>query len=1131
MKKNHTTWLVLDLFAFNPEPGSKSGTLKISGWYHNPTLVDKPLVKVVAGSEAIGSLNFCLKRPDVEAIYGNLTYNPGFNDKFIISKKLRTIRFVDARSGKVLKSRKCSWIDSDRYNTAKNPFLMVYRKLFLDDSIKNLFYFGKITAQIKYRFNHKSQPEQTPFESYLQGPVMTDSDAWIKHNKITGRVQKLLRKAALEFTYQPKFSVLMAVNNTAPEWLRKMVKSVDNQIYSNWEICITDDASENAETVEFLEELKTDSRINVRFQKTFGGIACATNSAAEIASGDFFVFLNQGDLLEPHALFEFVHLLQKLPDLDLIYGDEGKITTDDKRYDLYFKPDFSPALLLGYNYIGHPLCIRRNIFESAGKLRQGFKFAWDYDLMLRAVEKTNQISHVAGILYYSRVLPDSIGLSINDKSGICTSAKKVLEEYFIRTGNIQDIYRPDFAIKDSLPIFQINGRDSGPEVDIIIPAKNRSGITKRCIDSILQKTSYKNYRILLIDNDSDDPDSVEYYRSLCNRQIRIVAIPGRNSTFSFSYLMNEAVKYATAPYILFLNNDTEVIEPHWLSRMMAYMAFNNVGAVGAKLLFEDKTIQHAGIFLNYGIEKMPHHEFYGWHSETVTPFFRAEAAAERIAVTAACMLTSKNVFIENGGFDETDFPVSYNDVDYCLRLYSKGFRTIYCAGAELIHHEGMSREGGPTLQEIKAFRTKYQNFNDPFVNINFKKNVSCEVSPESTCCFNELLNKPRKLLFYSHNFNYEGASRVIYNIACGLQQKEKYELSMISPYDGPARNMLEEHGIRTHFYTDLNNFPVEALYGEISGFQFQTENITSLLQQEKPDVLFVNVLNNYHVVNIAARLKIPVVWMVHESFDPGVYQRRIPHFIPNNFINAFNQAASVVFCTPFSQHLYEQFNSKNNFRVIRNALSKRFRTLNLTDELKKEKRMELDIHPDELMVLNVGIISEHKNQELLVNASALLKNEKIKFFLVGARENEMYLQKITNLIHAADLGKTVILIPETNDIDNYYAAADIFVFTSKNDTYPLVILEAMAFGLPIITTPINGVNEQVRFDVNALKMPYSNPEILAEQIRKLEENKELRKEMGKNSRIIFEYLDTFDEMINAHEQVIISAWQGFETNN
>jgi glycosyltransferase involved in cell wall biosynthesis len=528
---------------------------------------------------------------------------------------------------------------------------------------------------------------------------------------------------------------------------------------------------------------------------------------------------------------------------------------------------------------------------------------------------------------------------------------------------------------------------------------------------------------------------------------------------------------------------------------------------------------------------MPDHEFYGWDSERVTPFFRAETSSERIAVTAACMLTPRKIFVDNDGFDEKYFAVSYNDVDYCLRLHNMGYRIIYCAGAELIHHEGMSRGSGPTPMEIRAFRTKYQNFRNPFFNINFQKKGSFEVSPEPTSDFHELLNKPEKLLFYSHNFNYEGASWVIYNIACGLQRKGKYKISMISPYDGPARKMLEENGIRTQFYADRKNFPPEILYGDSSGFQFQNEKITSHLKQENPDVLFVNVLNNYHVVNIAGELNIPVVWMVHESFDTKDYRNLIPHFILKNFINAFKQAASVVFCTPFSQHLYEQFNTKNNFRVVRNALSERFRNLDITDELKEEKRKELGIQPDELMVLNVGIISEHKNQELLVNTSGLLRNEKFRFYLVGARENELYLQKITNLINAADLGKTVTLIPETHNIDKYYAAADIFVFTSKNDTYPLVILEAMAFGLPIITTPINGVNEQVRFEVNALKTAYSNPVILAEQIRKLAENKELRREMAKNSRIIFEYLDTFDEMINAHEQVIISAWQGFETNS
>ncbi len=388
---------------------------------------------------------------------------------------------------------------------------------------------------------------------------------------------------------------------------------------------------------------------------------------------------------------------------------------------------------------------------------------------------------------------------------------------------------------------------------------------------------------------------------------------------------------------------------------------------------------------------------------------------------------------------------------------------------------------------------------------------------------NKSAERKLKILFYSHNFNFEGAPNVLYEIAIALQKKGKYNISVVSPSDGHARNSLEQQGIKTIVLNEDDPMHFKMEYGDNEGFILLKPKIIEMLTDEVPDVVFVNVLHNYHVINILNKLEIPSVWMIHESFDE---ERQVQLIMNNsqNYYNAFQQAKTVVFCTRYSQQYYEPYNFKNNFRIIHNALNQRYSNLKLNEALKNKARNKLGIQPDELVILNVGIIVEHKNQEIIIRAARSLTGKKLKYFLVGARNPLPYLEKIARLVYEFELEKEITMVSETNEIDSFYRAADIFVFTSINDTYPLVILEAMAYGLPIITTPINGVNEQVKFGYNAIKADYTCPDKLAEQINYLAENKKIRMDMGKNSRKVFKKHESFKDVLNAHELIILDAF-------
>jgi len=384
-----------------------------------------------------------------------------------------------------------------------------------------------------------------------------------------------------------------------------------------------------------------------------------------------------------------------------------------------------------------------------------------------------------------------------------------------------------------------------------------------------------------------------------------------------------------------------------------------------------------------------------------------------------------------------------------------------------------------------------------------------------------------KILFFSHNFNYEGAPKILYSIATGLMKKPGYEVTIVSPYDGPATAFLRTKGIKAIVSADRSIYPAKEIDHKHEELQDYQQKINQIILDEKPDLVFVNVLFNYHIVNIAGLMKIPVVWMIHESFTMENLQNLVPHFEPENYIKAFTEATIVIFCTSSYSKYYTKFNFRKNFRVIHNGLDPKYTALKRSDQKRTESRNNLNIQPDEIMILNVGIFVQHKNQELLVNAAELLKHKKIKFFMVGAREEIPYSRKIRALVKKKKLDEKVTIVSETHDTESYYIAADIFVFTSTNDTYPLVILEATAYGLPIIATPINGVNEQVKFGINAIKADYSDPSSLAAQILNLSENENLRLKMGEKSRNHFKNLETFDSMVEAHEKVFRKAWQTY----
>ena len=555
-------------------------------------------------------------------------------------------------------------------------------------------------------------------------PGSIDYAQWIaKHEQIDVAAQKTKAQA---FAYRPLISVVMPVYNVEIKWLEKCIDSVIAQTYDHWELCISDDASTDPKIHKCLERYQQkDSRIKVVFREENGHISLATNSALEIAEGEFMALLDNDDELPVNALFEVVNVLNDRPELDLIYSDEDKIDADGNRFDPHFKADWSPNTLMGNNYISHLGVYRLSIVKELGGFRKGYEGSQDYDLVLRFTEKipADHIYHIDRVLYHWRTIPGSTASSGEAKSYIYDSGVKALTDALarrnikgqVRPGRISGFYEINYdVLQEDL-------------VSVIIPTKNGYDDLKMCIDSIIEKTTYPNYEIIVADNGSTDPKMQNLFDSYKEQLkerfiVELIDIP-----FNYSRINNLAVEKASGKYYLFLNNDTEVIAPNWMTTMVSYAQFDSIGCVGAKLYYPDDTTQHAGVLV--GIGGVAGHALNNYDRTHCGYFGRLVIDVDYLAVTAACMMVKADDFKAVDGFDET-LQVAFNDVDLCLKVYELGRNNVYAHQVELYHFESKSRgyEDTPEKQkrfagEIKKMQDKWPKYiaHDPFYNDNLTK--------------------------------------------------------------------------------------------------------------------------------------------------------------------------------------------------------------------------------------------------------------------------------------------------------------------------------------------------------------------------------------------------------------------------
>ncbi|SIO59021.1 Glycosyltransferase, GT2 family [Burkholderia sp. GAS332] len=513
-----------------------------------------------------------------------------------------------------------------------------------------------------------------------------DYDRWIQTYDLMGdQEREAIRERIAAMPSQPLISVIMPTYNPKAEWLKEAIESVRMQLYPHWELCIADDLSSDLTTRSILEEYRQkDSRIKVVFREQNGHISAASNSALGVSDGDWIALLDHDDLLPEHALYCVAKAIIANPEASLFYSDEDKIDASGRRYDPYFKCDWNLDLFYSQNMFCHLGVFKRELVEAIGGFRVGLEGSQDYDLVLRCVERAGSkaVRHIPHVLYHWRAHSESTAKNVAVKPYAAVAGERALNEHFTRQDVVCRVewvgngYRAFYGLPATLPL-----------VSLIIPTRNGLDLIRRCIESIVDRTTYPNYEILIVDNGSDDPEVLQYFTSLStDARIRVCR---DDRPFNYSALNNQAALQAKGELLGLVNNDIEVISPDWLSEMVRLALQPSVGAVGARLLYPDDRLQHGGIVLGIG-------GVAGHANKYVRPpyanyFERTALISAFSAVTAACLIVRRSVFQEVKGLNEKDLTVAFNDVDFCLRVAEAGYRNVCTPYAELYHYESATR--------------------------------------------------------------------------------------------------------------------------------------------------------------------------------------------------------------------------------------------------------------------------------------------------------------------------------------------------------------------------------------------------------------------------------------------------------
>lgn len=873
--------------------------------------------------------------------------------------------------------------------------------------------------------------------------------AWQQANRLTPRLSDALAASAAKLASGPKFALVIDARGCTAAQLAALTASLRAQIYPRWEAWFV---AEHAPAL-------SDARCKFTACQGAKDFPRAINASAHQAAGDWLALLPGHSRLSPDALLEIAERVTAHPALELVYTDEDRMDEAGTRSAPNFKPAWSPAFALSGIFPGQLSAVRNDRFLALGSFRDGLEHVPWYDLLLRLGDKLTaaQVAHVPLVCHHAWA---GATREIDLRDPIYEQMRAALDDALRRRSLDAAAFLPEAGHLRRQPFQQLRWSEQllpRHAVTIVIPTRDKLHLLQECVELLDETVDWRWAKLVIVDDHSRDADAVRYLERITQRndlQCVVVRLPDPHAPFNYSRLVNAALPHLDTPLVLHLNNDVNALERGWLEEMVGWFTQPDVGVVGAKLVFPDKTLNHTGIVVGpHGgladtpFAKVPEREVdVAWHA----------AAREVSAVTGACLLTRADLYRKLGGFDETAFGVAYNDVDYCLRVVAEGYRVIYTPQAKLMHWGSATR--GVTFDEAEhvAWLRRYPLYRDTFFS------ASLELSGARVRCrgaVNLRTNRAGKLrlLLLTHNLNLEGAPLFLLEYATWMVREAGFEIEVLAGMDGPLRGAYEQLGARIlvagagELYASPDEETFHARLLDLSHHVDDWDRI---------DLVVCNTLVSFWGVLMAKRAGKPSLFYIHEStsvfrfFEPK-FELKLHHLVHE----ALGGATRTLFLCEATRRYYAD-SDRGNYRIVPSWIKLDDIAAFRSRHTRAEMRRKHGFRDDEIVIANIGTICERKGQHVFIRAVDHFNHHyhgaaPVRFVMVGARPG-IFLDLLNRDIARLEL-KNLSQVPETREVFDFFVLADMFVCSSYEESFPRVVMEAMAFETPIVSTDVHGI--------------------------------------------------------------------------
>jgi O-antigen biosynthesis protein len=892
----------------------------------------------------------------------------------------------------------------------------------------------------------------------------------------------LIKQSIATFDYCPKISIIFPTYNTKPELLALAIKSVHDQLYTNWELCIVDDCSTNNKTIEFLKTYQEEPNTKIRFLNKNVGISEASNAAIAMTTGDFIALMDHDDEITIDALYHVVKLLNEHQDADIIYSDECKVDEQGVLSDYFFKPQWSPELLINLMYMGH-LTVYRKAFllDDVGLFRKEYDFSQDYDLALRATEKTSNIYHIDKVIYHWRITEGSS--SQGDKPYARTSNLAALQDAARRRNINCTVVELPVANRLKIKI------PSGRKASIIVPTDSFDNL-KETIESILYNTSYTNYEILAVTNSGLIPQIQE---SIHSSKVSFVAY---NKPYNFSDKCNEGAAHATGDILIFFNDDVRPLEKNWLEDLLEFLEIPGIGGVSPKLIYEDDTIQYAGMAT--GVRNLLGTTFHSLNRNSTHYLNFPQLVRDVSILSGACLAIRKDLFEEINGFDIIDAPIGHSDVDLSFKILEAGFRCVYTPYATLRHIGHLSLKTFEEQEKISQKKLKKDKadifllkrwgkyLNDPYFPTPLKNHVYHD-SPEPYHIYvpETVANNSRDakdILLVTHDLSFSGAPLMLFSTAKILKDLGFF-IVVVSPHHGPLQKLYEEVGITV--------IVDELVLSQHPSFERFAKNF---------DFIICNTVVCWPAVKQMQNIT-KTIWWIHEG------KVAKPYFLVPAFVETLRSARHIIGVSDYSISFFKNYNA--NITKIYNYFD------GISAPIEKAAGEQ------KLIFSLIGSIESRKGQLVLINALKKIRPELLldaEIWIIGRTLHHEY---YAELVTESESMPAIKIMGEKSHREciKLMQQSDVILNTSTDDPFPLSLVEALSMNKPCIVSSNTGLAELMTDGFNGFIFESGNAFDLSKKIQYILSNRDVLETIGKNGH------ETFEEHLS--KEKAIKNWKSY----